>query len=479
MENNNMQHLNIKNIPNILGIFEAGYAKKLPADIKKIVIAMVLNEHKYINELISDINSSVYYNSNIKLIELAQNNYDLWKSFWLKYISKKFPKNMSELNISNFKYLFIEIFKLYEMPPKIIDNNTKSDIFLNTCKTKNINQFIIENVNDYEIIIKNAKCIIKIDKILIPAPGFISASSIPKNTIRNYDLDNIEDIIKSGLVYLPKYMKTANFLISLLSDIDLFKLFLKYNFMAHNYNGIMNEALELNRYDIIDIILKNNADMSNILLKKTSVEMLQVLLKHGFDINNLCGYHKSLLCYNIDNYYVIEYAINNGANTFIGDENGNTPLHLAIMNGNIGIIKILINSLINPQAKNKYGMLVTDVIHSLCCEHLDPSVRSEIKDLLSIAMPIIESRYAEWLLSKSKANLKRIYTKKTTKIPNKTTKKINNNKKDNKKDNKSADKNVDKNIIIGNKCQYITSRGSICKNYAIKDSIYCHIKSHK
>lgn len=106
--------------------------------------------------------------------ELVYNNYDTWKYFWTKYISKILPEN---INCDKIRSMFFVAYGFYSFsifdiegmmdardPVSYVKNRIDSGTFFSGyTHIKNLKEYnngeILKNIKNYDILIQNTKCI--------------------------------------------------------------------------------------------------------------------------------------------------------------------------------------------------------------------------------------------------------------------------------------------------------------------------------
>ncbi|ARF02629.1 SWPV1-010 [Shearwaterpox virus] len=115
-------------------------------------------------------------------------------------------------------------------------------------------------------------------------------------------------------------------------------------------------AIKIRSPEIINILINNGVDTSVLPISGISSNILTTILDCGINVNIKDNEQKTFLYHAVksgDLESVIT-LIRHRANTYIADEDGNYPIHIAIQNNFFDIIKILID---NSYAKvyNSYG----------------------------------------------------------------------------------------------------------------------------
>jgi len=137
-----------------------------------------------------------------------------------------------------------------------------------------------------------------------------------------------------------------------------------------NYNNLIDQCRNGNEYDIKKLIKKGadvnmkdeNGDtpltISCYIEYKNSLSIIKYLIKKGADINLPNDSIDSPLicaCYGKNHYSVIEYLVENKANINFKNEEGNTPLIISCQNGEIDVIKYLVNKGADIFVRNKHN----------------------------------------------------------------------------------------------------------------------------
>lgn len=90
-------------------------------------------------------------------------------------------------------------------------------------------------------------------------------------------------------------------------------------------------------------------------IRTQRIDIIELLIKKGIDLNQKLEtgqtpFHIACLQGNVD---IVKYLIKNGANIHLSDKNNNTPLHLAVKANHANIVKYLLDCKANPNCVNK------------------------------------------------------------------------------------------------------------------------------
>ena len=148
------------------------------------------------------------------------------------------------------------------------------------------------------------------------------------------------------------------------NSLDLLNFFTKYdNFFSNCEFNCINTCIVHKKHQELDILLSHlqsnkqfidGDDNFNPLFAyfendtvdaSESTKVLEVLLKYKPNINIIKNHNSALLkAVKMNRLNTIKLLLENGADAFVQDENGVNALHLAILNNNQSMIKLLINS---------------------------------------------------------------------------------------------------------------------------------------
>jgi len=161
----------------------------------------------------------------------------------------------------------------------------------------------------------------------------------------------------------------------------------------------INQMLYMNsiRHLIInkaDVNIKNNRGETPLALAINNkfIKAINILLEHKADVNVIDNLNNSILTLAIGNdlsFMIVEAILASGANINVKDANNNTPLRMAIKNGNINTLVRLINYGADINEMNEQGESVLDYAFSE--EHID------IAKYLIRKGSIIDKKYYEEL----------------------------------------------------------------------------------
>lgn len=156
---------------------------------------------------------------------------------------------------------------------------------------------------------------------------------------------------------------------------------------SHNLQKI-EKCLDEN----VNIDVKNNLELTPLMIvsKKGSIELTELLIQYGADVNATTATGYSVLMnasersdadiceYGISSFHLhcIQLLIDNGADVNAKDENGKTPLIYACLNRNLycdenfGIVKLLVQNGADVNAKDNYGNIALDYAQNLNMEEI-------------------------------------------------------------------------------------------------------------
>ena len=135
-----------------------------------------------------------------------------------------------------------------------------------------------------------------------------------------------------------------------------------------NYNGqqLLMSAIFSHNIEIVKFLLSKNIHTNNLILNKAcnNLEIMKLLIEYGADISNM---HDELLLSAIkfNNFYVVEYLLNNGASCSEKNivEAYKLPHKTKIDNtriNNLGIMELLLKSGANPNSKCDDGLVLLE-----------------------------------------------------------------------------------------------------------------------
>ena len=172
-------------------------------------------------------------------------------------------------------------------------------------------------------------------------------------------------LLKSGL-YIESCGKDKRTILRVAQsyrNIQLFKLLIK---KGANINSIDSAGVS---------ILHAAVHM------ELDIEFINLLLKNGVNLN------LHIACYKRDNLKVVQFLIVNGDANLINEKNeyGDTPLHNACYNGNLEIVRFLIENEVDRFIKNNEGNLFLDYLSSKDKPIIEEFIKN--KELLDVKCP--------------------------------------------------------------------------------------------
>lgn len=213
------------------------------------------------------------------------------------------------------------------------------------------------------------------------------ASLLTIEKLYNYGFDFYSIINTNNFIYdigIEDRLDIVDYLLERCNDLK------KYSYTYVNEDIIGNIYYLYKNFEKCEYLFKKGLFVSeNSLIfqhacSSGDIESIIYLLKKGFDINkNIKGsnaFHVSIKCNQIG---VVSYLLDNGADIEKPDNNGNTPLILAVKEKHLEIVKILIKANANINSMNNDKMKAIDII-KIELQHIENKQHPYNEDVISI-----------------------------------------------------------------------------------------------
>lgn len=175
----------------------------------------------------------------------------------------------------------------------------------------------------------------------------VSDTNLIKYIVKNY-------VIEDHYIYIQNYTLIEYYILSKNIDMVAFLLDnIKINTLT---NSALFTTIQLSS-DGDSVVTEETDHTQNFDLGQYKLDILNILLMHGVDINSLNEEFLSPLIISVatNSYQISKFLLKNGANiNYSGPENDQNPLSTAIKNSNISLIKLILDNNIKVNFVDKY-----------------------------------------------------------------------------------------------------------------------------